>query len=172
MQNGKMGLDSLEIVTKIKALLNQIPDPEIPVVSICELGMVKDVLVNTETNDIVVEIMPTYTACPATHQIQSDIEKILKQNGFKVKVNLIYAPAWNTTMIAESALKKLSDYGIAPPTAKIDSNALLEKKYIITCPRCKGTNTVLISPFGSTPCKALFKCNDCHEPFDYFKCHL
>ncbi len=166
MQNGN-------VITrdKIFQILNSIPDPEIPVVSIVELGMVKDVIIS-DNNDVVVQIMPTYTACPATWQIQSDIEKKLKEHNINGKVEIVYSPAWTTDRIQPEALKKLNNYGIAPPQNKITLIDLINGKYQIHCPRCNSTNTTLISPNGSTPCKALMKCNDCKETFDYFKCHL
>lgn len=152
-------------------LLKEIPDPEIPVINIVELGMVKDVLWS-ENGEVIVQIMPTYTACPATWQIQNDVEKKLKENGIRAKVEIVYSPAWTTDRIAPEALKKLNDYGIAPPQNKITLINLINGDFKIHCPRCNSTDTVLISPNGSTPCKALMKCNQCKETFDYFKCHI
>ncbi len=152
-------------------LLNQIPDPEIPVVSIVELGMIKDVVLK-DNGEVCVKIMPTYTACPATWQIQHDVEKKLKENNISAKVDIVYSPAWTTERITPSAHEKLKKYGIAPPQNRISIHALMEKKYQIPCPRCESLNTQLVSAFGSTPCKALFQCLDCKEPFDYFKCHF
>lgn len=155
---------------QILSVLNTIPDPEIPVVSIVELGMVKDVLI--ENGNVRVQIMPTYTACPATWQIQSDIEKKLKEHHIPAKVEIVYSPPWTTDRISKEALEKLNTYGIAPPQNKISLSELQNGEYKIACPRCGSTNTVLVSPYGSTPCKALMKCNSCKETFDYFKCHL
>ncbi|RME18114.1 MAG: phenylacetate-CoA oxygenase subunit PaaJ [Bacteroidetes bacterium] len=164
MQSGNINKE------QILSVLNTIPDPEIPVVSIVELGMVKDVLI--QNNDIRVQIMPTYTACPATRQIQSDIEKKLKENNISAKVEIVYSPAWTTDRISPQALEKLNAYGIAPPQNRISLIELQSGEYKITCPRCGSTDTVLVSPYGSTPCKALMKCHSCKETFDYFKCHL
>lgn len=159
------------IEDKIIQLLSEIPDPEIPVVNIIELGMLKGISTD-EDGTIVVQLMPTYTACPATHQIKSDVEKKLKENNINSKVEIVYHPAWTTDRIHPEALEKLKKYGIAPPQGNVSIHQLLEKDYKIQCPRCNSFNTVLISPFGSTPCKALFQCKDCLETFDYFKCHL
>ncbi|GIV28586.1 MAG: phenylacetate-CoA oxygenase subunit PaaJ [Bacteroidia bacterium] len=152
-------------------ILENIPDPEIPVVNIVELGMIKDVLVN-DNNEIVVQIMPTYTACPATWQIQNDIQKKLSENNLNAKVEIVYSPAWTTDRITPEASEKLKKYGIAPPQKNGTIHQLTEQSVVIPCPHCGSTNTKLVSPFGSTPCKALMQCNDCLEPFDYFKCHL
>lgn len=151
-------------------LLSEIPDPEIPVVNIVELGMIKDVLIEKDGN-VRVQMMPTYTACPATWQIQHDIEKKMKESNINAIVEIVYSPAWTTDRIMPSALQKLKEYKIAPPQNGITIHNLLDKKYQIQCPHCGSLNTELISPFGSTPCKAHFKCKDCKEPFDYFKCH-
>lgn len=166
MQNGNI-IDKNFVLN----LLNQIPDPEIPVISIVELGMVKDILIN-EKNEIVVQIIPTYTACPATWQIQYDVEKKLKENHLNAKVEIVYSPAWTTEQISKEALEKLNKYGIAPPQNKISILELQNGTYKIKCPLCGSVNTQLISAYGSTPCKALIKCNDCKETFDYFKCHF
>lgn len=160
-----------DVKTHIINILSSIPDPEIPVVNIIELGMLKDVLINNN-GDITIQLMPTYTGCPATHQIQTDVEKKLKEHHINGKVEIVYSPAWTTERISPAALEKLKKYGIAPPQNNISVHNLMEKQYTIQCPHCNSYNTKLVSPFGSTPCKALFQCNNCHEPFDYFKCHL
>lgn len=154
----------------IIGLLNEIPDPEIPVVSIVELGMIKDVFIE-DRGHVQIQIMPTYTACPATWQIQQDIEKKMQEHGISAKVDIVYSPAWTTDRILPAALQKLKEYGIAPPQNGVSIHSLVEKNYQIQCPHCGSLNTELVSSFGSTPCKALFKCNVCKEPFDYFKCH-
>lgn len=164
MQSGNVSKE------KILRLLEGIPDPEIPVVNIVELGMVKDILV--KNNEIVVQIMPTYTACPATWQIQHDIEKKLKENNISAKTEIVYSPAWTTDLISKEALEKLKLYGIAPPQNNISLLDLQNGKINIECPRCGSRNIELISAYGSTPCKALMRCKDCKETFDYFKCHL
>ena len=154
---------------KIFSILSEIPDPEIPVINILELGVLRDVKLNGE--EVIVDITPTYSGCPAMKMIQDDIFSKLKENGVeKIKVNMIYSPAWTTDWITEEAKEKLRKYGIAPPEKSTsDKNVLLGKKK--TCPHCGSENTEMVSQFGSTACKALYKCLDCKEPFDYFKCH-
>jgi ring-1,2-phenylacetyl-CoA epoxidase subunit PaaD len=155
---------------KIFTILNEIPDPEIPVISIVDLGVVRDFRVNGTA--IEVDITPTYSGCPAMKQMEDDIISVLKSKGFtEVKVNLIYHPAWTTDWISEDAKERLRIYGIAPPEhSSVDKATLMGKERIVKCPRCKSANTKIISQFGSTACKALYQCNDCLEPFDYFKC--
>ena len=151
--------------------MEEIPDPEIPVLSITDLGIVRQI--EEKTDKIEVTITPTYTGCPAMAQFEDDIKAKLKENGYyKVEVKTTYDPPWTTDWISEEAKKRLQEYGIAPPEQKTtDKNALLvDARKSVTCPRCKSTNTRMISQFGSTACKALYQCNDCHEPFDYFKC--
>jgi len=154
---------------EIFKILSEIPDPEIPVINILELGVLRDVKLNGE--EVIVDITPTYSGCPAMKMIQDDIIAKLKENGMeKIKVNMVYSPAWTTDWITEEAKEKLRKYGIAPPEKSTsDKNVLLGGKKI--CPRCGSENTEIVSQFGSTACKALYKCLDCKEPFDYFKCH-
>lgn len=160
------------VVTKenIYSLLNEIPDPEIPVISIVELGVIRDV--DVKGKDIDVTITPTYSGCPAMKQMEDDVRKKLEENGFEnIKINTVYNPAWTTDWLSPEARQKLQDYGIAPPEeSTTDKSFLTNKPKHITCPRCKSKDTVMVSQFGSTACKALYKCNDCLEAFDYFKC--
>jgi ring-1,2-phenylacetyl-CoA epoxidase subunit PaaD len=151
-------------------LLRQIPDPEIPVIDIWELGILRDV--NIQDNKVEVIITPTYSGCPAMKQIENDIVSTLKENGIEdVAVKMIYNPPWTTDWITDEAKEKLRKYGIAPPEkTSIDKGVLLGKIKIVACPRCGSENTQMISQFGSTACKALYQCQDCLEPFDYFKC--
>ncbi len=155
----------------ILALLSQIPDPEIPVISIIELGVIRDI---TIVDDISVElkITPTYSGCPAMQQIEDDVRKVLTTNGFvNITIKTIFSPPWTTDWITPEAKLKLNAYGIAPPEHTTqDKSWLTGKSKTITCPRCKSQSTKIISQFGSTACKALYQCNDCLEPFDYFKC--
>lgn len=154
---------------EIIRLLAEIPDPEIPVITIQELGVLRDVVVNENTVEIT--ITPTYSGCPAMKQIENDIVLKLKNNGIEnVKIKMVYHPAWTTDWIPQEAKEKLKRYGIAPPEkTSIDKGILSGKKKI--CPHCGSNNTEMVSQFGSTACKALYKCLDCKEPFDYFKCH-
>ncbi len=155
----------------IYSLLSEIPDPEIPVISIVELGVIRDVRFSDDKN-IEITLTPTYSGCPAMKQMEDDVKKKLTDNGFEnVKINTVYNPAWTTDWLSEEAKLKLQEYGIAPPEESTnDKSFLTGKTKNITCPRCKSTNTHLVSQFGSTACKALYKCDDCLEAFDYFKC--
>lgn len=155
---------------KIYSLLETIPDPEIPVISVVELGIVRDVLV--EGKNVLVKITPTYSGCPAMKQIEDDIKNLLSQNNYNTNIEMVYSPAWTTDWISDEAKEKLRKYGIAPPEhSSIDKRVLTGKQpRIVACPQCKSTHTEMISQFGSTACKALYKCLDCKEPFDYFKC--
>lgn len=151
--------------------LSEIPDPEIPVISITDLGVVRDVTITGDTS-IELNITPTYSGCPAMQQIDADVRKKLEEKGFKdIRINTVYSPPWTTDWINDAAKERLREYGIAPPEHSTqDKSWLTGKEKNIVCPRCKSHNTRLISQFGSTACKALYQCNDCLEPFDYFKC--
>lgn len=152
-------------------LLSEIPDPEIPVISIIELGVIRNVEISNDTT-ISLKITPTYSGCPAMKQIEDDVRKKLSENGFTtIDIKTIFSPPWTTDWITPEAKEKLRKYGIAPPeNSTEDKSWLTGKEKKIACPRCKSTNTKLISQFGSTACKALYQCKDCLEPFDYFKC--
>jgi ring-1,2-phenylacetyl-CoA epoxidase subunit PaaD len=145
-------------------------DPEIPVISIVELGVIRDVIISGK--DIEVIITPTYSGCPAMKQMEDDVRKKMQEQGFEnIKISTVYNPAWTTDWLSEEAKLKLQKYGIAPPEeSTTDKSFLTGKPKNVTCPRCKSKNTVMISQFGSTACKALYKCNECLEVFDYFKC--
>ena len=156
-------LSDTHLRSQIFDLLAQIPDPEIPVVNIVELGIVRDVRI-TEPLEII--LTPTYTGCPATHFITQIVREKLGENGFShAQIKNQLSPAWTTDWITVKAKAKLKAYGIDPPALSSDSAAMA------TCPRCNSTHTKLISEFGSTPCKSLYSCKDCLEPFDRFKCH-
>ncbi|HLT32437.1 MAG TPA: 1,2-phenylacetyl-CoA epoxidase subunit PaaD [Aquaticitalea sp.] len=150
-------------------ILEKVSDPEIPVLSIMDMGVVRSAIIE---NDIVkVEITPTYSGCPAMDVIGDDIKKVLKNAGYHSDIELILAPAWTTDWITPRGRKALEDYGIAAPLhAEADKDVLLNGKRLVKCTRCGSTNTRLVSQFGSTACKAQFQCEDCQEPFDYFKC--
>lgn len=150
-------------------ILSVIPDPEIPVINILELGVLRDVNVNEGKVEVV--ITPTYSGCPAMKQIETDILFVLKKNGIEnAKIKMVYSPAWTTDWMTDAAKEKLHQCGIAPPEKTTSPKASNPNK-IILCPQCGSENTELVSQFGSTACKALYKCLDCKEPFDYFKCH-
>jgi ring-1,2-phenylacetyl-CoA epoxidase subunit PaaD len=149
--------------------LEEVYDPEVPVLSIIDLGIVREVKTDGET---VITITPTYTGCPAMNVIEEDIRSKLKEKGVeKFNIKTILSPAWTTDWISEAGKKKLKDYGIAPPEkTSPDKNLLSNAPKVVACPRCGSKNTEMKSFFGSTACKALYVCNDCKEPFDYFKC--
>jgi ring-1,2-phenylacetyl-CoA epoxidase subunit PaaD len=152
---------------KIRAILETVTDPEIPVLTITDLGILRDV--HFSGDEIEVIITPTYTGCPAMDMISMNIRLALIEHGYKhVKITSVLSPAWTTDWMTEDGKRKLKEYGIAPPIASSDHLGLTKA---IVCPRCNSQNTKLISQFGSTACKALYQCNDCKEPFDYFKCH-
>lgn len=152
-------------------ILAGVADPEIPVISIVELGVVRAITIS-EPNTIQVKMTPTYSGCPAMTQMENDVRKILSESGFEtVKIDLVYNPPWTTDWLNEAARKKLQNYGIAPPEESTsDKSFLTGKPKTITCPRCASKATEMVSQFGSTACKALYKCNACLEVFDYFKC--
>jgi ring-1,2-phenylacetyl-CoA epoxidase subunit PaaD len=150
-------------------ILESVSDPEIPVLSIMEMGVVRSA--HLIDNVVEVTITPTYSGCPAMDVIGDDIKKAMKEAGYEAKIELVLSPAWTTDWITPKGRKALEDYGIAAPLqADADKDALLGNKKIVKCPQCGSLNTSLVSQFGSTACKALFKCEDCLEPFDYFKC--
>ena len=151
-------------------ILNEIPDPEIPAISIVELGVVRSFEI--ESKSISVIITPTYTGCPATKFFENDITAAMKNSGFEsVNVSYQYNPAWTTDWMNDESREKLRIYGIAPPDGQTsDKNFLLGKDPQVACPQCRSTNSKMISQFGSTACKSLYQCKDCLETFDYFKC--
>lgn len=157
---------------QVWSLLETVTDPEVPVLSIIDLGIVRDVQVDGDTVSIV--ITPTYSGCPAMDVISISIRMTLLEAGFRtVEIKQALSPAWTTDWMTESGKEKLKAYGIAPPQYKpvVCEPELFGKETAVQCPHCNSYNTRLVSQFGSTACKALYQCNDCKEPFDYFKCH-
>ena len=149
MQNGK--------TKHIWKLLSSVPDPEIPVISVVELGVIRKV--SYEDNSYKICITPTYSGCPAVKTFTDDIKACLIKNGIdNFKIELVYSPAWTTDWMSENTKQKLQKFGIAPPSK------------VVLCPLCSSKNTQLISEFGATACKAMHKCLDCLEPFEAFKC--
>jgi ring-1,2-phenylacetyl-CoA epoxidase subunit PaaD len=144
-------------------------DPEIPVLTIADLGVLRHVAVAGDR--VEVAITPTYSGCPAMNMIALEIELALAREGFpNAKVRTVLSPAWTTDWMSEEGRRKLRDYGIAPPEPKSSRRELFGLREI-KCPQCGSGNTELLSEFGSTSCKALWRCKSCREPFDYFKCH-
>jgi ring-1,2-phenylacetyl-CoA epoxidase subunit PaaD len=159
----------LHIDQQLFEILETVSDPEIPVLSIMEMGVVRSAKL---VNGIVeVEITPTYSGCPAMDVIGEDIKSAFKAKGYEAKIDLILSPAWTTDWITTKGRTALEKYGIASPLDSLaDKEALLGNKKVVKCPQCGSLNTKLVSQFGSTACKALFQCEACLEPFDYFKC--
>ncbi len=150
------------------AALETVTDPEIPVLTIADLGILRDVSVQ---HDVVeVTITPTYSGCPAMNVIALDIETALARAGIKARIRTSLSPAWTTDWLSDTARAKLAAFGIAPPAHSASRRALFGEERP-ACPHCGSTDTEQISEFGSTPCKALHRCRACREPFDAFKCH-
>jgi ring-1,2-phenylacetyl-CoA epoxidase subunit PaaD len=160
--------------------LHAVKDPEIPVISIVDLGIVRDVALAEDMQSCVITITPTYSGCPAMIAIAEGIEQVMKGHGIAATLTTQLSPAWTTDWMSEAGKQQLQAYGIAPPVQQsqdyktIDISRLLSAKGtlpIVPCPKCGSTHTETVSRFGSTSCKALYVCRDCHEPFDYFKSH-
>ena len=144
---------------QVYAWLAEVPDPEIPVLSILDLGIVRDVSVD---DGVTVSLTPTYSGCPATEVIESSVLEALENQGLEsIEIKRVLSPPWTTDWISDAGRKKLHDYGIAPP---------VQSNQGVACPQCASLRTERISEFGSTPCKAAWRCRECLEPFDYFKC--
>jgi ring-1,2-phenylacetyl-CoA epoxidase subunit PaaD len=144
---------------QVYAWLADVPDPEIPVLSILDLGIVRDVSVE---EGVTVSLTPTYSGCPATEVIESSVLEALKNQGLEsIEIKRVLSPPWTTDWISDEGREKLRDYGIAPP---------VQANRSIACPQCESLHTERVSEFGSTPCKAAWRCRDCLEPFEYFKC--
>ena len=156
----------------IYSYLQEINDPEVPVLSIIDLGIVRDVKMNEEELEVV--ITPTYTGCPAMDMISATIKIQLATLGFKkIKITQVLSPAWTTEWMSEEGKEKLRAYGIAPPNVlqQVCTPQTFQQEEAVQCPHCGSYHTHIVSRFGSTACKALYQCDDCKEPFDYFKCH-
>ena len=159
------------MVTKeeIYLWLEEVSDPEVPVLSIIDLGVVRNVFF--ENNAWQITLTPTYSGCPAMQTMEEEILLKLKERGLStVKILTTLSPAWTTDWLSENGRKKLKAYGIAPPEDEQDKSLLFSSPTIVPCPVCNSKNTRLISQFGSTACKAHYQCSACQEPFDYFKC--
>ncbi|MCA2012632.1 phenylacetate-CoA oxygenase subunit PaaJ [Cereibacter sphaeroides] len=158
--------------------LGEVPDPEIPVISLTDLGIIRDVAYAGET--LVVTVTPTYSGCPATSVINFEIDKRLREEGVTdLRLERQLTPPWTTDWIKPEAREALKAYGIAPPIDGTAADGVLAGRIsrltgasnlAVECPRCGSTHTEKVSQFGSTPCKAAYRCRDCLEPFDYFKC--
>jgi ring-1,2-phenylacetyl-CoA epoxidase subunit PaaD len=150
------------------AMLETVTDPEIPVLTIADLGILRDVTVDGDTVDVT--ITPTYSGCPAMHMITLEIETALARAGIRSRIHTTLSPAWTTDWLTDAARSKLAAYGIAPPAHTASRRALFGETHP-ACPLCGSQDTELIGEFGSTACKSLHRCRTCREPFDAFKCH-
>lgn len=157
------------IDSNLISILETVSDPEIPVLTVLDLGVIREAI--EEDGVVKIKLTPTYSGCPAMDVIADDLKAAFTNEGMEADISLILAPAWSTDWISEEGKNKMEAYGIAPPlSATADKEALLGNKKIVKCTRCGSLNTHMVSQFGSTACKALFQCDDCLEPFDYFKC--
>jgi ring-1,2-phenylacetyl-CoA epoxidase subunit PaaD len=161
--------DDQELRQRAWDIAAQVVDPEIPVLTIADLGVLRDVAVID--GHVEVAITPTYSGCPAMNMITLEIELALERAGIRhSKVRTVLSPAWTTDWMSGDGRRKLKEYGIAPPQAGSRRRALFGE-LTVTCPQCGSDDTEVLSEFGSTSCKALWRCKSCREPFDYFKCH-
>lgn len=164
---------AIEHLVEAGHLLETVCDPEIPNLTIADLGILRNIHWHEADDTLEVVITPTYSGCPAMDMIETNIRAALQEGGYdRVKITTVLSPAWTTDWLTEQGREKLLEFGIAPPAEPtMDKKALLGESKALACPYCGSTHTKMISQFGSTACKALFKCQDCLEPFDYFKCH-
>lgn len=162
-------LDAERLRRRALAVAGEVPDPEIPVLTIADLGVLRDARVEADGR-VEVDITPTYSGCPAMNMIALQVEAALDAAGIASRVRLVLSPAWTTDWMSEAGRAKLRDYGIAPPAPRAARRAPFGLDETIACPRCGSEATEKLSEFGSTACKALWRCTSCREPFDYFKC--
>lgn len=169
----KLLANDQQLTATIWQLLEDVSDPEVPVLSILDLGIVRDVRVADD--EVHITITPTYSGCPAMNTIATEIRLRLLAEGFhNVTIHNQLSPAWTTAWLSQAGREKLAAYGIAPPQNDTPTGHMLKlfgQETTVPCPLCQSTHTHLVSQFGSTACKALYQCDNCHEPFDYFKCH-
>lgn len=157
-------------VAQVERILDGVMDPELPFLTITELGMIQGCDLDKD-GTVVIKLTPTYSGCPATDAIQDDIKSALQPVEPRFRIDIVHAPAWTTDWISPEAREKMRLNGIAPPEGtSADKAFLLGKSHTVPCPRCDSEDTRLVSPFGSTACKAHYQCNACAEPFDHFKC--
>lgn len=158
-------------VNTVMQWLDTVPDPEIPVISLVDLGIVR--AIDWDGDTCVVTITPTYSGCPAMFEMEQSILQVLDEKGIKAQVKTSLSPAWTTDWLSAKGKEALQNYGIAPPSQQaIDISGISRRSGpVVYCPLCQAENTRVISQFGSTPCKALYRCMQCGEPFDYFKAH-
>lgn len=178
MENTQHHIDLVNETARIRHILSAVTDPEIPVLSVLDLGIIRDIQPVTLEGQVMtgwkITITPTYSGCPAMDVIAINIRLAMIAHGYNnVIIEQVLSPAWTTDWMTEEGKQKLRDYGIAPPnpSQQVCRNELFVPDEAVQCPRCHSYHTHRVSEFGSTPCKSLFQCDDCKEPFDYFKCH-
>lgn len=162
-------MDRAAMQAKAWEAASAVPDPEVPCVTVADLGILRSVEIDGD-GVAVAKVTPTYSGCPATLAIELSVETALREAGFEARVERVMSPAWTTEWIGPEAREKLCEYGIAPPVEASGSIRSLFGETEVACPRCGSKNTARVSEFGSTPCKAHYRCEACLEPFDYFKC--
>ena len=161
-------------INEVERVLATVPDPEVPVISVVELCIIRGVRLSGDTSDsgVTITVTPTYSGCPAVEAININIIAAILEAGLgPVSIESTIDPPWTTDDISPAGRQKLLDYGIAPPNGSASKASLTGDDRPRACPHCKSVRTELLSQFGSTACKALYRCIDCREPFDYFKCH-
>jgi len=158
-----------DMLIRARFVAGSVADPELPFVTVEDLGILRSVTM--QDGEVIAKVSPTYSGCPAVAVIEQSILQALLDAGFSARVERLMSPAWTTDWITETGRQKLKQNGIAPPTSDSSAKPALFAKPSVSCPHCASTATARISEFGSTPCKAQYRCNDCREPFDYFKCH-
>ena len=162
-------IHELNIPNELLFILESVKDPEIPVLNVVDLGVIREVEVHDR--EITIKLTPTYSGCPAMDVIGDDLVRAFEKEGYEANVQLVMSPPWTTDWITDRGRKALEEYGVAAPLEEsADKAALLDGESVVKCTNCGSKNTKLVSQFGSTACKAMFQCNDCQEPFDYFKC--
>ena len=158
----------VSIAEKAWQVAAAVPDPEVPCVTVADLGILREVVMDGD--EVVAKVTPTYSGCPAVQFIEDAVAKALSDAGYKARIERVISPAWTTDWITDEGREKLRDYGIAPPSKASNSKRALFGETVVACPKCGSETTEKLSEFGSTPCKAHYRCKDCLEPFDYFKC--
>jgi ring-1,2-phenylacetyl-CoA epoxidase subunit PaaD len=160
------------VADDVRAVLSGVTDPEIPVLTIEDLGVLRDVMVDGD--HVVVTVTPTYSGCPAMDEIRADIRRALADHGWPdVEVRTVLSPAWTTDDLTDTGRRRLREFGIAPPAPQVDGPVLVPfgRRPALACPQCGSSDTEELARFGSTSCKALWRCRACREPFDHFKAH-
>lgn len=158
----------MTVVDDAWAVAAMVPDPEVPCVTVAELGILREIVFDGDV--VVAKVTPTYSGCPAVQFIEDAVADALRGAGYKARIERVISPAWRTDWITDEGREKLRAYGIAPPTQASNSKRALFGEVTVACPRCASEDTEKLSEFGSTPCKAHYRCKACLEPFDYFKC--